>query len=183
MMHGMLSREEIDRYADPEQEQYFLVSQSKLAQLMRAADIRPTDRVVEVGAGVGTVALMVPRCEHLTLVELDERLIQPLQRNAPPEAEVIRGDALELTRSIPFDVLLSNLPTQVTESLLMLLPALTFRTAVLAVGEATDLESLLPPVFVWSEITTITGEDFRPPQPSASRLVKVTWERGGDRSV
>ena len=71
-----------------------------------------------------------------------------------------------------FDVLIGNLPNTVTESLLKLMPGLTFRVAVLAVGESTDLDQL-GPHFSWSEVTRITGDDFVPPQLSVSRIVRV----------
>jgi 16S rRNA A1518/A1519 N6-dimethyltransferase RsmA/KsgA/DIM1 with predicted DNA glycosylase/AP lyase activity len=105
------------------------------------------------------------------VVELDERFIPYLRQNAP-RAKVLQGDALEIIQRFTFDVLIGNLPHAVTESLLKLMPSLSFRTAVLAVGESTDLD-VLASAFSWSEITTITGNDFVPPQPSVSRLVKV----------
>ena len=71
-----------------------------------------------------------------------------------------------------FDVLIGNLPNTVTESLLSLMPELTFRVAVLAVGESTDLDQLRPH-FSWSEVARITGDDFVPPQLSVSRIVRV----------
>lgn len=40
--------------------QYFLVSPEKLDTLFGAAKIRATDRVVELGAGAGTIARCVP---------------------------------------------------------------------------------------------------------------------------
>jgi hypothetical protein len=85
---------------------------------------------------------------------------------------ITQGDALEIIRSISFDVLIGNLPHAVTESLLMLMPSLSFRTAILAVGESADLGKL-GPAFSWSEVTRITGDDFLPPQPGVSRIVKV----------
>jgi len=162
---------EMAAYADPQLEQHFLVSAEKLAKLVTAADIRPTDDVVEVGAGIGTVARELPRCRKLTVVEFDERLIKSLRQNVP-DAEVLQGDALEIVQTMSFDVLIGNLPNAVTERLLTLLPSLSFRTAVLAVGESTDLDRL-GDEYSWSEITRITGEDFLPPQASVSRIVKV----------
>jgi Tetratricopeptide repeat len=50
--------------------------------------------------------------------------------------------------------------------------ALSFRTAILSVAESADLDSL-GPGFSWSEVTRTTGDDFLPPQPSVSRIVKV----------
>jgi hypothetical protein len=76
-------------------------------------------------------------------------------------------------------VLIGNLPHAVTESLLKLMPSLSFRTAVLSVGESTGLDAL-GPAFSWSEVARITGDDFLPPQPVLSRVVKVihSSERG-----
>lgn len=172
MIPGVVSGEELDWYADPAKAQYFLVSPEKLALLFDAAGIRPTDRVLEVGSGAGTVAASIPECARLTLIELDGRLMAPLKRNAPTGAQIIQGDALELVHEIPFDVLLANLPTSVTERLLAVLPQLSFRTAVLAVGESTPLQDLAGGIS-WSEVAKISGPDFRPPQPSVSRLVKI----------
>jgi hypothetical protein len=113
----------------------------------------------------------MPPCANLTVIERDERLTEFLRQNAP-RAKVLQGDALELIQKVPCDVLIGNLPNTVTESLLKLLPRLSFRTAVLAIGESTDLDQLNP-VFAWSEVTNITGDDFHPPQASGSRVVKA----------
>lgn len=162
---------EIAANADPNLQQHFLVSPEKLSKLILAAGIRPADDVLEVGAGIGTVARELPRSRSLTLVEFDDRLIGFLRQNVP-HANVVQGDALEIIRLMSFDVLIGNLPNRVTESLIELLPDLTFRIAILAVGESTDLDRLGPD-FSWSEVTRITGDDFLPPQPSVSRIVRV----------
>jgi 16S rRNA A1518/A1519 N6-dimethyltransferase RsmA/KsgA/DIM1 with predicted DNA glycosylase/AP lyase activity len=164
--------------ADPEFEQHFLVSPEKLSQLVAAAGIRSSDDVIEVGAGVGTVARVLPRSRSLTVVELDDRLLAHLRRNVP-HANVVQGDALEIITTMSFDVLIGNLPHRVTEALLQVMPALSFRTAVLAVGETTDLGQL-GTEFSWSEVTRITGDDFVPPQSGVSRIVRVV-PAGGDR--
>jgi len=162
---------EIAANADPEFQQHFLVSEDKLAKLIAAAGIRPTDDVLEVGAGIGTVARELPKSRSLTLVELDDRLIGFLRQNVP-HANVVQGDALEIIRLMSFDVLIGNLPNTVTQSLLGLIPELTFRVAVLAVGESTDLDHL-GSTFSWTEVARITGDDFIPPQLSVSRIVQV----------
>jgi 16S rRNA A1518/A1519 N6-dimethyltransferase RsmA/KsgA/DIM1 with predicted DNA glycosylase/AP lyase activity len=162
---------EIAANANPKLQQHFLISAQKLDKLVSAAGIRPTDDVLEVGAGIGTVARQLPRSRTLTLLELDDRLIGFLRENVP-HANVVQGDALDMIRLISFNVLIGNLPNTVTESLLGLLPALKFRVAVLAVGETTDLDQLAPK-FSWSEVTRITGNDFIPPQRSVSRIVRV----------
>jgi hypothetical protein len=168
---------EIAALADPNLGQHFLVSAEKLAKLIAAAGIRPTDDVLEVGAGIGTVARALPKSRSLTVAELDKRLIGFLRQNVP-HAKVLQGDALEIIQEVPFDVLIGNLPNAVTESLLELVPGLSFRTAILAIGESTDLDQL-GCAFSWSEVTRITGDDFLPPQPSVSRIVKVVPASGG----
>jgi 16S rRNA A1518/A1519 N6-dimethyltransferase RsmA/KsgA/DIM1 with predicted DNA glycosylase/AP lyase activity len=169
---------DIAALADPEFEQHFLVSPQKLSQLVTAAGIRAGDDVIEVGAGVGTVARVLPRSRSLTVVELDDRLLAHLRRNVP-HANVVQGDALEIISTMSFDVLIGNLPHRVTEALLRVMPVLSFRTAVLAVGETTDL-GRLGTAFSWSEVTRITGDDFVPPQSGVSRIVRVV-PAGGDR--
>ena len=173
----MNSDRRIAAHADPRFEQHFLVSAEKLSKLIAAAGIRPTDNVLEVGAGIGTVARKLPKSHSLTVVELDKRLIEALRGNVP-HAKVLQGDALEIIQNVSFDVLIGNLPNAVTESLIGLMPGLSFRAAILAVGESTDLDQL-GRVFSWSEVTRISGDDFLPPQPSVSRIVKVVPETGG----
>jgi hypothetical protein len=167
---------EIAAQADPEFEQHFLVSPGKLSKLVLAAGIRPTDDVLEVGAGIGTVARELPRSRSLTVVDLDDRLFGHLRQNVP-HAKVVQGDALEIIAAMSFDVLIGNLPHKVTESLLKVMPGLSFRTAVLAVGETTDLDQL-GTGFSWSEVTRITGDDFLPPQSGISRIVRVAPASG-----
>lgn len=168
----MLTSREIIEVADSSLDQHFLISKEKLSQLIAAAQIMATDNVVEIGAGIGTVARVLPPAATLTVIELDARLTGYL-RESVPNATVLQGDALELIQKIPCDVLISNLPNIVTESVIAILPNLSFRTAVLAVGWSTDLNRLCPE-FTWSEVTTITGDDFIPPQLSVSRIVKVS---------
>ena len=171
MIRNMLSAQEIMEIADPRLEQHFLVSPSKLAKIVSAAEVRPTDNVIEVGAGIGTVAQVLPTSASLTVIELDGRFTDLLRKHVP-NAIAMQGDALELVQKLPCDVLLSNLPSEVTERMLPILPRLSFRVAVLAVGEFTDL-SPLADNFTLTEVTTITGDDFVPPQRGVSRVVSV----------
>jgi 16S rRNA A1518/A1519 N6-dimethyltransferase RsmA/KsgA/DIM1 with predicted DNA glycosylase/AP lyase activity len=171
----VLSDREIAALANPDLGQHFLVSPEKLSQLVAAAGIGPADDVLEVGAGVGTVARVLPPSRSLTVIELDVRFIRFLRENVP-HAMVLQGDALEIIQGISFDVLIGNLPHAVTESLIRLLPRLSFRTAVMAVSESTDLDQL-GSAFSWSEVTRITGDDFAPSQPSVSRVVRVVPAR------
>jgi len=155
-------------------EQHFLVSPEALEVLVRHAGIRPTDRVVELGAGSGTVAAALPPCA-LTLVELDAELAENLRRRFP-EARVVQGDALEALDGLHFEVLLSNLPHALTKPLLKRLREKRFQRALVAMHEDENLEALenglrLEPLRVLHE------RDFSPPQPFKSKLVRVTHKQ------
>ena len=95
----MKNDREMAAYANPQLGQHFLVSADKLSKLVSAADIRLTDDVLEVGAGIGTVARALPKSRSLAVVELDERLIGFIGQNAP-HAKVLHGDALEIIQSV-----------------------------------------------------------------------------------
>lgn len=125
-----MTPDELAAFAETTNGQYFLTNPTKLRRIVAAADIRPTDRVIEIGAGAGTVAASLPKCD-LTVVETDPRTIAILQAELP-HARVIQADGIELLRSgkITCDVLLSNLPWHVTEQLVTILPTLNIRRAV-----------------------------------------------------
>ncbi|WP_084216770.1 rRNA adenine N-6-methyltransferase family protein [Pseudonocardia spinosispora] len=158
--------------ADAARDQYFLSSPEKLALLVQAADIRASDAVVEVGAGIGSVARVLPASASLTLIELDDRFTDIL-RSRFPHATVIQGDALTLLHHVPCDVLLSNLPREPTEKVIGVLPRLAVRTAVIATGENPDLTPL-DGYFESEVVTSIGGDDFRPPQPVLSLLIRIS---------
>lgn len=160
--------------SDPAKDQYFLTNPAKLQFILDAADIRETDRVVEIGAGAGTVARVLPRCASLTLIELDERLIPALRSNAPGYAAILNTDGVALLRRDPLkaDVILGNLPSAVAADLAALLPKLDFRVAVLATGSAEAFEALSEQLEC-SVLTTIQGDDFTPSQPGTSYLVSA----------
>lgn len=178
----MMNDDGLAAIADPARDQYFLVNEAKIRIILDAADVRSGDHVVEVGAGVGTIARHLPPSASLTLIELDGRLVPHLRDNAPPWATVIEGDALTIVAELDrVDVLLANLPTSVTEQLLPQLADRGLRVVVAAVGGSSDLSGLADR---WDlhELTTISGDDFRPAQPAVSRLVRLSplWPDTGE---
>jgi 16S rRNA A1518/A1519 N6-dimethyltransferase RsmA/KsgA/DIM1 with predicted DNA glycosylase/AP lyase activity len=161
--------------ADLSLDQHFLTSPAKLDTLLAAAGIRPGDEVVEFGAGAGTVAARVPACRSLTLVEYDPRLVAHLTPRFP-RATVRQGDALDLVHALRFDVLLSNLPWQVTADLIPHLARVPFRTAVLAVDPVLDLDALTGDSgdFDGEHLAVLDGPDFTPPQDVPSHLIRLS---------
>lgn len=79
--------------------QHFLVSQRVLERLIEAADLDPADRVLEVGAGLGTLtaAIAASGCE-VVAVEVDQRLIPILRSTTAsfPNVTIVHGDIMSL---------------------------------------------------------------------------------------
>lgn len=154
-----------------ELDQHFLSNPAKLALLVEAAAIQPSDHVVEVGAGIGTVAEHIPVCQSLTVIEYDGNLI-PHLRTRVPHAEVIQGDALRILPTVRCDVLLSNLPSRLVPTLVTLLPTLDFRVAVITVPSI-DTLAPLEGVFELEAVTLVEPHDFWPAQSVRAEVVRV----------
>lgn len=105
--------------------QNFLVDPNILAVIGREAQLSDRDVVLEVGGGEGALsAYLAPRAAWLHVVELDERLREPLQARVGvfPNATIHWGDAmkLDLTALTPAPTkLVANLPYGVAASVLL----------------------------------------------------------------
>jgi len=92
--------------------QNFLSDRRYLAPILKAAELTPTDTVLEIGPGKGVLtAALAEQAGCLVAVELDDRLIEPLrQRFAPqPHVHIIHADILE---QAPEKVLASTCPPE-----------------------------------------------------------------------
>jgi 16S rRNA A1518/A1519 N6-dimethyltransferase RsmA/KsgA/DIM1 with predicted DNA glycosylase/AP lyase activity len=158
--------------ARPELDQYFLCDSQKVHLLVRAAGIVTTDDVIEIGAGIGTVARYFPPSRSLTLVELDARFTEILKKNVP-QARVIQGDALTVITELPCDVLISNLPSSITQKVIEKLPEMSARTVVMATGDNNSFEKICK-YYSCEFVVSIGGDDFQPPQPVQSHIIKLT---------
>jgi phospholipid N-methyltransferase len=174
----------IDDLADPDKSQWFLTSPDKIQKLIQAADIRPGDRVIEIGGGIGTITAHIPSYAQTTSTELDEEVGAVLKQLAPEGVEVVVGNGLEYIETHPFDVLISSLPTELAEQFIRdQLLDLAFRTAIVAIEPDTDVDDL-PRLYQDVQIiTTAEGDDYRPFQPCVSRFVKLGRPRPGRRNM
>ena len=99
--------------------QHFLRNPGTITKIMDAAKITTGDRVLEIGPGSGNLTVRIlERCQSLTAIEIDPRLIVELRRRcaAQPRAHVltiVQGDALKVKFPV-FDIVLGNLPYQIS---------------------------------------------------------------------
>ncbi|MHB1444936.1 MAG: 16S rRNA (adenine(1518)-N(6)/adenine(1519)-N(6))-dimethyltransferase RsmA [Acidimicrobiales bacterium] len=78
--------------------QNFLADPNTAERIARLAGIGPGQRVVEIGAGLGSLtAALAATGASVTAIELDHRLAEILRsETAPPGVRVVEGDALRL---------------------------------------------------------------------------------------
>jgi 16S rRNA (adenine1518-N6/adenine1519-N6)-dimethyltransferase len=107
--------------------QNFLVDGAVLGRIVAAADLKPDDVVLEVGAGLGSLTqLLSERAGHVVAVELDDRLIPPLRSvlEGIPSVTLVHGDILALDPTELIDVpgnrykVVANLPYYITAAVL-----------------------------------------------------------------
>ena len=161
-------------------DQYYLQDLNKIAIIVDAAGVLKSDVVLEVGAGVGSVAKHYPPCS-LTLVDLDSNMVKILSHEFAerPEVEVVEQDGLEILRERAFDVLISHLPFYLTEGILAILvekvetsPIIpVFKRAIVCVHNEDVLKDFA--CLSISTLCVLDKEDFLPHQPYLSKAILI----------
>lgn len=109
--------------------QNFLIDRDALQSVVRAAQLRPGETVLEIGPGIGTLTLeLAAQGVHVVAVELDDAMARVLAaRLAPaPNVRVVTGNVLHLDLAAllpaqtPFKVV-ANIPYYITAPILRLL--------------------------------------------------------------
>ncbi len=94
--------------------QNFLFDSSHLDQIVDAADLLPTDVVLEIGPGLGTLTRrLAAQASHVVAVELDHRLIELLRADFAdqPHVQIVHNDILAIN---PSALLVETLPGQLS---------------------------------------------------------------------
>ncbi|MBQ9003544.1 MAG: 16S rRNA (adenine(1518)-N(6)/adenine(1519)-N(6))-dimethyltransferase RsmA [Eggerthellaceae bacterium] len=107
--------------------QNFLVNDDVIRKIIELADVRATDRILEVGPGIGTLtAALLPRAAHVTAIEKDRDLAPVLADTLAPWADtftLISEDALNVTPdALPQPApnkLVANLPYAVAATVVL----------------------------------------------------------------
>lgn len=113
--------------------QNFLHDANQLARIVKAADIQPSDRILEIGPGLGPLTQhLVKEAGAVFAIEKDKRLVDYLVRafEANPAVTILHADALEYLRTSQQDwstwKMVSNLPYSVASPILVELALSSF---------------------------------------------------------
>lgn len=106
--------------------QNFLHDGNQLRRIVAAADLRPSDRVLEIGPGLGPLTqLLLEHSAEVLAVEKDERLVRVLRQRLAdqPKLRLLHGDGLEIVRAESSEwagwKLVANLPYSVASPILV----------------------------------------------------------------
>lgn len=105
--------------------QNFLVDEAALKRIVQAAAVEPGDTVLEVGPGLGSLTrYLAAAAEQVIVVELDDRLIPPLEAVLAdyPNLHIVNGDILDLEPaelvSVQDYLVVANIPYYITSALI-----------------------------------------------------------------
>lgn len=105
--------------------QNWLVDTSYIERILSAAELAPTDTVLEIGPGAGALTRrLAEKAGRVVAVEIDPRFVAALRQElAPlPNVQIVEGDILELepgalVQGEPY-VVVANLPYYITSPIL-----------------------------------------------------------------
>src|SRR5678815_3041550 len=85
--------------------QNFLHDANQLRKIAEAADLRQSDRVLEIGPGLGPLTeVLIEGAGEVLAIEKDARLVEALaKRLRAPNLQLIHADALDYVRDQPRD--------------------------------------------------------------------------------
>ncbi|KKT19752.1 MAG: Ribosomal RNA small subunit methyltransferase A [Candidatus Peregrinibacteria bacterium GW2011_GWA2_43_8] len=101
--------------------QNFLTNKETLAEIITAANIKPTDQIIEIGPGHGVLTTeLVKKAEHVTAIELDPDLIPELKVEFlnTKNFDLIHGNALDFTPPKTPYKLVANIPYYITSPII-----------------------------------------------------------------
>jgi len=104
--------------------QNFLIDEKALDAIVAAADLKPSDNVVEVGPGTGFLTeKLIEKTKHVTAIELDEKMMEILQDRfgSAPNLELVQADILKLkieNLKLSGYKVVANIPYYITSPLL-----------------------------------------------------------------
>jgi 16S rRNA (adenine1518-N6/adenine1519-N6)-dimethyltransferase len=174
--------------------QHFLKTH-EVGRLLEVVSPRKDEVFLEIGPGQGALTKpLAERAERVVAVELDRKLVPLLRATAPPNVEIVEGDALELDLGAlvpPGSRLVGNLPYYVSSPLLRRILELRgrVRDAHVMLQEEVARRVASPPgsreygilsilYALWADVDLplrFPPEAFRPPPKVSSALLRARF--------
>jgi 16S rRNA (adenine1518-N6/adenine1519-N6)-dimethyltransferase len=101
--------------------QNFVIDPNTIRKIVAAAQLNPSDKVVEIGPGLGSLTLgLLEKVDQLIAIEFDQklagRLSMTLKQKAPEKScQIVQADAMNVTElDFEPDALVANLPYNIS---------------------------------------------------------------------
>ncbi|KAI0798431.1 S-adenosyl-L-methionine-dependent methyltransferase [Irpex lacteus] len=174
--------------------QHILKNPQTADTIVEKANLRPTDKVLEVGPGTGNLTVRIlEKAKHVTAVEMDPRMAAELTKRVQGKPEqrkldIMIGDFVKATLPY-FDVCISNTPYQISSPLIfrLLSHRPLFRTAILMFQREFAMRLVAKPsTELWSRLSAnvqlyakvdlvmhVGKNNFRPPPKVESSVIRL----------
>ncbi|KAF9443041.1 adenine-N6,N6--dimethyltransferase [Macrolepiota fuliginosa MF-IS2] len=175
--------------------QHILKNQQTCQRIVDAANLKPTDKVMEVGPGTGNLTVKIlDQAKHVTAIEMDPRMAAEVIKRvqgtpAQRKLEVVIGDFVKVEPLPYFEVCISNTPYQISSPLVfkLLSHRPLFRVAILMFQREFALRLVARPgSALWSRLSAnvqlyakvdniinVSRNDFRPPPQVESSVIRM----------
>ncbi len=120
------------------QDQHSMADGGVIEKIVSAAEIRPDETVLEIGAGTGPLTREIAKKAGKVLAVEKDRKFENILKDELKEygnAEIIIGNILKIIDKLKFGKIVSNLPYSICEPLMQKLFHIRFEKAVLTVPE------------------------------------------------
>ena len=181
--------------------QNFLIDKNILGKIITASDIKPTDTILEVGPGIGTLTQELAKtAKKVIAIEKDQTMIEILKETLLDfkNVEVIPGDILLNPKPYtlnPYKVV-ANIPYYLTSPLIRLLLEAENKPELIVLllqkevaqricAKPGDMSLLAVSVQFYAEpkiISYVSKNSFYPAPKIDSAIIKITPELGGRRT-
>lgn len=158
-------------------DQHFLVDRKVLEKIINSADLKKSDRVLEIGVGYGVLTKeLTSRCKVVG-VEIDKKF-EVEQDNL----EIHYGNVLDLIDSLKFNKIVSNIPYSIIEPLMKKLIKRDLELCVLMIGEkffnlTGKWSKIIPLFFKVEKVCTVSRSCFEPKPRVNSVVVKLVLKK------
>ena len=121
---------------DPSKDQHFLTNPKIVERIVSISEIKPKDRVLEIGAGPGILTeRLAKKKAKVIAVEIDRNFERVLKKLDHENLQIIYDNILEIIDTLDFNKVVSNIPYSICEPLLGKLFKRDFDLAVFSIPE------------------------------------------------
>ncbi len=169
-------------------DQHFLKNEEILNEIVKQAQLKKTDVVLEVGAGDGRLTKkLTPKVKEVIAVEIDKKFEPQLKKlqKEHKNLHIIMGNVLEIIERYEYTKVVANIPYAITEPLCRKLIKGQCKEAVLMIGE--NFYKLLKGESKWNAILNafyhivlireVSKENFEPQPRVNAVIIKLQWKQ------